>query len=403
MILRFFCSLLYDGVTEVLMTLPIMSHSRRQFLGASISVTFLPVAASAMKSKRPVRISLLGQSLIKTDIRAIGWQHGATFRKLLRGQDAVFTDLETVISGPLAGTSTRPANSEVLHVGDPSVIDCLTSLGVNLFATSNNHAWDLNTGGIMSTIQALDERGLSFAGTGRNLAAASRPAFLKGSGSVALVAAASGAIRDGAAATITRPGVNELARGPDGALTPLDVERYLAAIRIAASTGACVIAYLHNHHWEKQKSDTPMWQRALAKAAIDAGACTFVAHGVPELQGIEYYKGAPMFHGLSSFIFQSEKADDAYGPEAWQSLVADLQIENGRVTQARLWPVQLDYSGLIYNGRRVRGSPALAEGNGAEIILGRVRMLSERLGDTVSFKSMEDPRQNRAVLSMAGK
>ena len=105
------------------MTLPIMSHSRRQFLGASISVTFLPVAASARKTKRPVRISLLGQSLIKIDIRAIGWQHGAKFRKLLRGQDAVFTDLETVISGPLAGTSTRPANSEVLHVGDPSVLD----------------------------------------------------------------------------------------------------------------------------------------------------------------------------------------------------------------------------------------------------------------------------------------
>ena len=385
------------------MLLPIMSHSRRQFLVAGVSVAFLPVAGSAMNSQRPLRISLLGQSLIKTNIRAIGWQHASQFRKLLRGQDAVFTDLETVISGPLAGQSTRPTNSEVLHVGDPSVIDCLTSLGVNLFATSNNHAWDLNTGGILSTIQALEQRGLSFAGTGRDLAAASRPALRNGRGTVALVAAASGAIRDGAAATITRPGVNELVRGPDGALIPSDVERYLAAIRVAARTGATVIAYLHNHHWEKQKSDTPIWQRALAKAAIDAGACTFVAHGVPELQGIEYYKGAPLFHGLSSFIFQSEKADDAYGPEAWQSLIADLEIENGRVTQAKLWPVQLDYSGLIYNGRRIRGSPALAEGNGAEIILGRVRMLSERLGDTVSFKSMEDPRQNRAVLSMAGK
>jgi len=385
------------------MTMPIMSHSRRQFLGASISVAFLPVAASASETKRPVRISLLGQSLIKTDIRTIGWQHGAKFRKLLRGQDAVFTDLETVISGPLAGASTRPANSEVLHVGDPSVIDCLTSLGVNLFATSNNHAWDLNTGGIMSTIQALDERGLSFAGTGRDLAAASSPVLLKGRSTVALVAAASGAIRDGAAATITRPGVNELVRGPDGALTPGDVERYLAAIRIAASTGATVIAYLHNHHWEKQKYDTPAWQRALAKASIDAGACTFVAHGVPELQGIEYYKGAPLFHGLSSFIFQSEKADDAYGPEAWQSLVVDLEIENGRVTRAKLWPVQLDYGGLIYNGRRVRGSPALAEGNSAEIIIGRVKMLSERLGSTVNLKSMERSRQNGVILSMAGK
>lgn len=382
------------------MLLPIMSHSRRQFLGAGISVAFLPVAGSAMNSQRPLRISLLGQSLIKTDIRAIGWQNAAQFRKLLRGQDAVFTDLETVISGPLAGQSTRPTNSEVLHVGDPSVIDCLRSLGVNLFATSNNHAWDLSTGGILSTIQALEQRGLSFAGTGRDLAAASRPALLKGRGTVALVAAASGAIRDGAAATSTRPGVNELVRGPDGALIPSDVERYLAAIRVAARTGATVIAYLHNHHWEKQKSDTPAWQRALARAAIDAGACTFAAHGVPELQGIEYYKGAPLFHGLSSFIFQTEKADDAYGPEAWQSLVADLEIKNGRVTQARLWPVQLDYSGIIYNGRRVRGSPALAKGSDAKNILERLKMLSERLGDTANLNSIKMPRQSGMLISM---
>ena len=385
------------------MLLPIMPHTRRQFLGGGVSIAFLPVSASALKTRRPLRISLLGQSLIKTDIRKIGWQHASKFRKLLRGQDAVFTDLETVISGPLAGTSTRPLNSDVLHVGTPSVIDCLTSLGVNLFATSNNHAWDLDTGGILSTIQALNERRLTFAGTGEDLAAASKPAFLNGENTIALVAAASGAIREGAAATGFRPGVNELVRGPDGELKQQDVDRYLAAIRIAAVTGATVIAYLHNHHWEKRKSDTPTWQRALAKAAIDSGACTFVAHGVPELQGIEYYNGAPLFHGLSSFIFQTVKADDAYGPEAWQSLVAGLEVENGRVTHATLRPVQLDDGGLIYNGRRVRGSPALATGNGAEMILGRVRMLSARLGDTVSFKSIDMPRQNGIILSIKSK
>ncbi|MFN3619707.1 CapA family protein [Sphingorhabdus sp.] len=382
------------------MKFPIISHNRRQFLGGGGSVAFLPVAASAMKSRRPLRISLLGQALIKTDIRAMGWQHAAIFRKLLRGQDAVFTDLETAIAGPLAGQSTRPANSEVLHVGDPSVIDCLTSLGVNLFATSNNHAWDLNTGGILSTIQALDERGLSYAGTGRNLAAASRPALLKGRGTVALVAAASGAIRDGAAATMTRPGVNELVRGLDGALTPSDVDRYLAAIRVAASTGATVIAYLHNHHWEQRKSDTPTWQRTLAKAAIDAGACTFVAHGVPELQGIEYYKSAPLFHGLSSFIFQTEKADDAYGPEAWQSLIAHLEVENGKVFRANIRPVQLDYEGLAYQGRRVRGSPMVATGTQARTILEQVKVLSARLGDSVSFKSIGVPHQKDILLSI---
>src|SRR5690606_23937940 len=128
-----------------------------------------------------------------------------------------------------------------------------------------------------------------------------------------------------------------------------------------------------------QKSDTPGWQQALARRAIDAGAATFVAHGVPELQGIEYYRGAPLFHGLSSFIFQSEKPDDAYGPEAWQSVIAELDTASGRVTDARLIPVVLDPAGAEHDGKRVRGSPRLAEQGVADAILEHLVRLSGKL------------------------
>src|SRR5690606_24815100 len=154
-------------------------------LGAGISVAFLPVLTGA--GKRPLRISLLGQSLIKTDLRQLGWAGLGEFQRLLKGRDAIFTDLETVIAGPLAGKSTRSADSEVLHVGAPEVIDCLQAIGVNIVATSNNHAWDLDSGGILSTIDALQTRKLIYAGTGRDLAAASAPGFLQAHGRVALV------------------------------------------------------------------------------------------------------------------------------------------------------------------------------------------------------------------------
>ncbi|MGB3804665.1 MAG: CapA family protein, partial [Sphingopyxis granuli] len=145
--------------------------TRRRLLKAGFPLIFLPVVAGA--GRRPLRISLLGQSLIKTDLRRIGWRGLGEFRRILAGRDLVFTDLETVIGGPLAGRSTRPADSEVLHVAEPEVIDCLQAIGVNIVATSNNHAWDLDTGGIVSTIEALRARGLAFAGTGRDLAQAS--------------------------------------------------------------------------------------------------------------------------------------------------------------------------------------------------------------------------------------
>ena len=373
--------------------------SRRQLLGASVSVAFLPVLTGA--GRRPLRISLLGQSLIKTDLRRLGWQGLGEFHRLLKGRDAVFTDLETVIAGPLAGKSTRPANSEVLHVGEPAVIDCLQAIGVNIVATSNNHAWDLDTGGILSTIEALQARKLAFAGTGRDLAAASAPAMLRGRANVALVAAAAGAIREGGAATGAKAGVNELRRAADGALVEGDRERYLAAIRLAKNSGATVIAYLHNHYWEARKSDTPDWQRDLARRAIDAGAATFVAHGVPELQGIEYYRGAPLFHGLSSFIFQSEKADGAYGPEAWQSAIAELDVVDGRVADAQIVPVQLDATGIEYGGRRVRGTPGLATGSSYRDIAERLERLSAVLGPSVHFSLPEKSCRGGSAITIS--
>ncbi|WP_158213592.1 CapA family protein [Sphingopyxis witflariensis] len=360
-----------------------LAPTRRHLLAAGISIAFLPVPV--MARGRPLRISLLGQSLIKKDLRTIGWRELDAFRSLLKSSDVIFTDLETVIAGPLAGQSTRPADSEVLHVGDPAVIDCLQAIGVNIVATSNNHAWDLDSGGILSTIDALDQRKLAFAGTGRDLAGASAPGFLKGRASVALVAAAAGAIREGAAATDSRAGVNELRRGADGALQPADVERYLAAIWLAAKSGATVIAYLHNHYWEPRKSDTPAWQRELARRAVDAGAVAFAAHGVPEMQGVEYYRGFPLFHGLGSFVFQSEKAPGAYGPEAWQSIIAELEVGKGKVERARIIPVQLDARGVVHDGSLVRGSPSLATGAGAQLILDRVAVLSAALGDGIAF------------------
>jgi poly-gamma-glutamate synthesis protein (capsule biosynthesis protein) len=45
-----------------------------------------------------------------------------------------------------------------------------------------------------------------------------------------------------------------------------------------------------------------MYERPLAKAAIDAGADIVVAHHAHILRGIEVYKGRPIYHGLGNFV-----------------------------------------------------------------------------------------------------
>lgn len=347
---------------------------RRAVLAAGLA---LPAwRLGAVPRVRDLRVALLGQALIQHDLRDAVWPGRSGIAALLKGADVVFTDLETAIAGD-GLVPTR--QSEVLHVAPPVVIDCLAELGVNLVATSNNHAWDLGTPGIMNTLAALDARHVAHAGSGRDLAAASSAGVR---GKVALVAAATGAIRDGAAATATRPGVNELRRGADGALAGEDVARVLASIEAARRSGATVTAYLHNHYWEADPADTPAWQRAYARQCIDAGAAVFVAHGPPLLQGVEVYKGAPLFHGLGSLIFHTRKTV-GYGAETWQSLAVDARFRDGRFVAARLVPIQLDGTRERPDAAFVRGTPAIAHSADAKAILQRVAILSAKLGYTL--------------------
>ncbi len=312
---------------------------RRTLIAASLGVAVTP-AFSATARQRPIRVTLLGQSLIQQNLCTTGWPGMAAIRAQLTSADVVFTDLETAIDGPGAGPPTR--EGEVLHAAKPEVIDCLKSLGVTMVTTANNHAWDLGTTGILAAIDALDRRGIVHAGTGRDLAAASAAAIQRTpAGSVALVSAAAGMIREGAAATPTRPGVAELRRLASGALDPTDVARTFDAIRAAGADGATVIFCLHNHYWEPVQSDTPEWQRQFARGCIDAGAAVFVGHGAPLMQGIERYRGAPLFHGLGNFIFQTRKAEDFYKAPTWRSFIVDARFQAGRFLDARLIPVQL--------------------------------------------------------------
>lgn len=328
---------------------------RRTMLAASLSAALTP-ALAAKRAQRPIRVTLLGQSLIQQNLCTTGWPGMAAIQRQLAMADVVFTDLETAIDGPGAGPPTR--QGEVLHAAKPEVIDCLKSLGVSLVTTANNHAWDLGTTGIMAAIDELDRRGIVHAGTGRDLATASMAAIKKTpAGAVALVSAAAGAIRDGAAATSARPGVAELRRSASGELDPTDVARTLDAIRAARAGGATVIFCLHNHYWEPVQSNTPNWQRQLARQSIDAGAAVFVAHGTPLMQDIEHYKGAPLLHGLGNFIFQTRKADDFYKTPTWQSLIVDAQFQDGRFLDARVIPVRLE-SGKA-GGEYSKGYPTI--------------------------------------------
>lgn len=131
---------------------------------------------------------------------------------LLDEADAVFTNAE--FTTPAHDT---PAYPEGYTLGSqPWAIDELKSLGVNLVSGANNHAGDYGHVGVLDTLRAFEDRGLTPAGLGRTLAEARRPVFADvrdariGLIGTATTAAGDFLASDAAPWGAARPGLNPL-------------------------------------------------------------------------------------------------------------------------------------------------------------------------------------------------
>lgn len=351
-----------------------------------LSVASLLSAGEA--DRGDVRVMLVGQALVKKDLRVVVPESVTQARGYLGGADVVFTNLETTIAP--VGFAGKPRSASSVF-GPPDVLDCLKAMGFNLLSLANNHAFDLLESGLLATRSEVARLGFSHAGTGRNADQAAGAAILETpGGKVALVAMASGGaqLTPEAWAGPGKAGVNFLELKADGSLNSEHRERMLHAVREAAAKARTVIVYQHNHYWGEARGkdgppgrerridrfETPGWMETWARELIDAGATVFVAHGNPALHGIEIYRGRPILYGLGNYIFQSANSLDRYGPLTWQSAVVDVQFTGGRLSAVRMKPLVLAMEG------EARGAPFLAQGGEAAAILGRLADISRRYG-----------------------
>jgi poly-gamma-glutamate synthesis protein (capsule biosynthesis protein) len=348
-------------------------------------------------------ITLTGQSMIRSDIRAHAQYAVPTIASLLKG-DVVFTNFEGAIVDEKKGQSPKDGG----FVSPPESLDALKTFGFNLFALSNNHAWDLKTPGIQNTLEQVKRLDLVHAGIGNTLEEAAAPAYLHTpKGTVALVAMASGLIAPGGSATATRPGVNEL-RVEGNKPNQEDAQRILQSIREARERADLVIVYEHNHVFDKpffammleelpERLAPPDWLKKWTHAEIDAGADIIVMHGAPLLHGVEIYRGRPIFYDLGNFIFQVPPASVILDePINWESVVAYVDFQGKTLQSIRFQPIaqnkigqgQADTQDPHTNNLYIqtRGLPKPVTGEQAHYILERLADLSRPFGTIVEVK-----------------
>ncbi len=373
----------------------------------------------AWAQSNDVTITLTGQSMIRSDLRATAPDAVPRIRSLLRG-DVIFTNFEGAIAEP--GQSVTGGGRGFLAPAE--ALDALQAFGFNLLSLSNNHAFDLKEAGIDNTLREVTRRGITHAGVGATLAEAASPTYLRVGGmTVALVASASGLIAAGGAARADGRGVNELRVMAAGAVNEAsadlpaaaanvpnreDAARILQAIREARAHADVVIVYQHNHVFGDKSFNTIFsegmgerlapnaWLREWTHAEITAGADVVVMHGAPLLHGIEIFRGKPIFYCLGNFIYNVPPAVTYISePMAWESVVANLEFQGKTLRSIKLRPIALNYVG---NGQPdvhsqytsnefllTRGLPSPAEGAQARYILERVAEFSKPFGTRLAI------------------
>jgi poly-gamma-glutamate capsule biosynthesis protein CapA/YwtB (metallophosphatase superfamily) len=386
---------------------------------AVLSAVVFATGAAGQSQPSEITITLAGQSMIRSDVRATTPAEVPVIQGLLKG-DVSFTNLESAVA----------ETGETVHEGrgfltPPEALDALKTFGFNLLALSGNHAFDLSATGIQNTIREADKRQIVHAGTGKDVAEAAAPAYLHtAKGTIALVASASGLISSGASATAERPGVNELRveagnkeneatddlpDAPGNTPNREDSQRILQNIREARQHADIVIVYQHNHVFANHSFATIFtegmperlapndWLKKWTHQEIDAGADIVVMHGAPLLHGIEIYHSRPIFYDLGNFIYNVPPTlTYIEEPMSFESAVAYVQFQGKTLKAISLRPIVLNTIGEgqpdvhdEYDNNQfleTRGLPAPATGARAGYILQRIAEASKPFGTILELK-----------------
>jgi poly-gamma-glutamate capsule biosynthesis protein CapA/YwtB (metallophosphatase superfamily) len=400
--------------------------SHRFLLSASSLAMVFAMNAARWPQPERMLVTLTGQSMIRSDIRVTAPAAVPVIQSLLKG-DVKFTNFEATVAEK--GESAHSGGS---FLSPAEALDALVTCGFNLLSLSNNHSFDFNLTGIQNTLREVETRKIVHAGTGQNVDEAVAPGYLHTSkGTVALVALASGMIREGGNATADRPGVDELRiemgdkqnealdelpPGMPNQPNPEDAQRILGSIRNARQHADLVIVYQHNHVFSNRpflmmfEEGLPErlapndWLKQWTHQEVDAGADLIVMHGAPLLHGLEIYRGKPIFYDLGNFIFNvSPVLWVIQEPSTWESVVAYVEFQGRDLQSITLQPIFMNNVGEgvpdphdLYTNNQfldTRGLPAPATGRKASDILERMAEASkpfgteiERKGDTAMVK-----------------
>ena len=229
--------------------------------------------------------------------------------------DIVFGNLET----PVTSRGVKTAKTWNFRAS-PSLLAVVEKAGFTVLNLANNHVWDYGEEGFLDTLKHLAQGPWSVVGGGKDRAEAE---------AVRVVTAPSGLRVGFVGLTSTHPKEGWAGpRKPGVAFS--DFPRVSSVVKAAkARCDTLVVSF----HGGTELSEVPNdIQKAVARAAVDAGADLFLGHHPHVLQPVELYKGAPIVYSLGNFLFVSPSSG------THRTVIARAELEPGRVASLTFLP-----------------------------------------------------------------
>ncbi|CAM3809103.1 CapA family protein [Cohnella lubricantis] len=271
----------------------------------------------------PITVNLVGDILLASTVGSNIAKYGADYpfeetAELLADADITFGNLETSVS-----TRGKPADKQFTFRSTPESLEGLVNAGFDGVSVANNHTLDYGVGALQDTLANLDEYKLGHTGAGDNEEEAFEPYVQEVRGKKVAIIGISRVLPEGSwYAGKNKPGIAQ------GYL----MEPMMTYIKKAVSKSDYTIVFIH---WNKETKDYPEdYARTYAKEFIDAGVDAVIGAHSHSLQGIEWYKGKPVFYSLGNFIFTSKSEKSS------QSMILKLSFEDDQVG-ASVTPVQI--------------------------------------------------------------
>jgi poly-gamma-glutamate capsule biosynthesis protein CapA/YwtB (metallophosphatase superfamily) len=178
----------------------------------------------------------------------------------------------------------------------PDWVEDLRDYGFSYFTLANNHFSDQGQRGMEETRKHLSAMGLAFSGCQDRQ------------------------VGDCSVTTMERNGKKIGLAGFSMVYGTFDLEEAKKQVTALAEVSDLVIV---NVHWGTEyEHQFGRLQTSIGRAFVDAGADIIVGHHPHVVQGLETYRGRPIFYSLGNFIF-----DQMFSAATQEGLALDLVVD----------------------------------------------------------------------------